>query len=213
LTRWILHISIFLGAGGLLVFHGLPRIALGRTELEVFPWAPFLLRMTTHNIFFAILILGTIVATLRRSFRRTKFRIGIKKYDSIPLFILLMIGVTGFLSWQIEYEPAVISATDPIQARSSFFLAHMLTVYVVVALFPLTKLFHWFVRLLSPIVAFYQEAWGGVAIQKCSECGVGYAPERQVADVAAIIPDLRADLLTLCHDCRRRRRLQEIARR
>ncbi len=206
-SRWFSHFLIFIGAMALLLFHGLPRIILGLTELDLFPWATIEIRIITHNIFLIMMITGVVISAVRRLVLKDMPGPRLRRYDLLPLALLTFIGVSGFLAWQLEYEPSLYARSDPILARGSFYITHMLIVYATIAALPLTKFFHGIVRLLSISVAICNKRHK--VLHVCEECGTIVSSMQQVQDLKVIVSDVKPELFNLCPQCKRKRAVQE----
>lgn len=150
------------------------------------------------------------MATIRRLLHNRMNDVRFTFYDSAPLAILLLIGITGLTAWQSEYEPSLLRGVDPATGRGIFYATHMLFIYVLVAIFPATKFFHFFVRLLSLSLVVYRSSSQTGAMKGCRECGLELASTQQVADLAKVVADVQTDTLNLCPSCKRKLRLREL---
>lgn len=189
--RWWKHYLIFFGGAGLLIFHGLPRILFATTEEQIFPWAPPELRIASHWLFAAPLLLGGVLSVIRHiqlgDFKGTK-----RYYHLTPVLIIFLVSITGIFAFQLEYVPRLMGEVG---IGSLMFLLHSLAVYAVVATLPLTKFAHIVVRLLPLIHRLEDEK-----TVSCIRCGIKFTSETVSKQHEAIT----REPLQLCPSCKRR---------
>lgn len=138
--RWIMHVSIFIGAVGLVIFHAAIEVIItpifGITEEDIwFPGAPLWIRIFFHNLFFILLIFGVSIALVRRIVLR-KMRVVRNAYNFAPLLIILSIAVLGLFSGY--FSPVAVAP----EWQDFFLLLHGIIVYTTIAYFPYGKFVH-----------------------------------------------------------------------
>jgi nitrate reductase gamma subunit len=146
-VRWIMHVCIFIGAVGLVIFHAAIQVIITPifrlTEEDIwFPGAPLWVRIFFHNLFFILLIIGASIALARRIFLR-KMRPVRNAYNFIPPIIILLIAVAGLFAG--EFSPIPV---DP-ELQSFFRLFHAIIVYTTIAYLPYGKFVH---ILATPVI-------------------------------------------------------------
>jgi nitrate reductase gamma subunit len=138
--RWIMHVSIFIGVVGLVIFHAAIQVIItpifGITEEDIwFPGAPLWIRVFFHNLFFILVIFGVSIALVRRIVLR-KMRVVRNAYNFAPLLIILSIAVLGLFSGYFSPIPVAPEWQD------FFLLLHGIIVYTTIAYFPYGKFVH-----------------------------------------------------------------------
>nr|MDO8098411.1 hypothetical protein [Candidatus Njordarchaeota archaeon] len=139
-VRWVMHISIFLGAVGEIIFHGVVQVVIrplsGLTEGDIwFPGTPLWIRIFFHNLFFLLLIFGASIALARRIFL-SKMREVRNVYNLAPLLLIFLIGSAGLFAG--EFSPIPVS----VELQSFFLLLHSILVYTTIAYLPYGKFVH-----------------------------------------------------------------------
>jgi nitrate reductase gamma subunit len=139
-VRWLMHVCIFLGAAGLVIFHAAIEVIItplfGLTEEQIwFPGAPLWLRIISHNIFFLLLIFGLSIALVRRIVLR-KIQVVRNAYNFALILIILSIAILGLFSGYFSPIPVAPEWQD------FFLLLHGIIVYTTIAYFPYGKFLH-----------------------------------------------------------------------
>jgi nitrate reductase gamma subunit len=139
-VRWLMHVCIFIGAIGLVIFHAAIEIIVtpltGLTEEQIwFPGAPLWLRIVTHNIFFILLIFGLSIALVRRITLR-KIQVIRNAYNFALILIVMSIAILGLFSGY--FSPIPVAP----EWQNFFLLLHGIIVYTTIAYFPYGKFLH-----------------------------------------------------------------------
>ncbi|MFQ5761721.1 MAG: hypothetical protein ACE5PO_01685, partial [Candidatus Bathyarchaeia archaeon] len=206
--RWLAHFTMFAGGIGLIVFHGGPRIFLGLSEEELFPWAEVGMRTFSHDAFVVLLLFGAALAFIRRGYARNLPQ-PMSLRNILPLVIILVVSVTGILAFHQEYLYAYEIGISTKLTRGIYFAVHMVAVYVSLVFLFWSKFFHWIIRLLAFSSEIVLRNAPKLGLKKCACCGQPYASDYQVEDVAAAVPDVDPQVLSMCPTCKAKLRVQQ----
>ncbi len=131
LYRWVKHGFIIVGFMGLFLFHGVPRFIM-LSETILFPWATLELRILTHDLLTALLVVGLILAF--------GSRIGSKEGRSVtnlhsylPIILLLALAVSGHLAFSYEFVFGI---------RGWFGVSHAFVIWTLIAALLFSKFQH-----------------------------------------------------------------------
>ncbi|MFZ5828316.1 MAG: hypothetical protein ACOY94_28760 [Bacillota bacterium] len=157
------------------------------------------------NLSALLMVAGLALAYLGRIRRRRDFPEGRPDWDLMPLHMLLIVGLTG-LAISVDYKW--------FDGRSYVFWAvtHQIAVVLMLVWFPFSKLFHFLMRPMAVAVETYHEAEAARTKQPCRSCRRPFAPERQVADLTAMLGD-EGEMLDHCPDCKRQTRARRYLHR
>lgn len=160
------------------------------------------------NITAAMVLVGVIMALLRRLHNHDLKVTERAEFDLLPLYILLAVTVTGLLL-TVSYK--LLGGFMHPQMS----LVHQITVILFLIYFPFGKLFHLPIRPLATAVPMnYQEEYM-VDTRSCNKCGTKYSSDDQIDDVKSILHaqqfDLKLEdgtyLADYCPTCRRKIRV------
>lgn len=133
-VRWLAHTCILVSSTGLLIFHIIPRVIFGTTEVYLFPNILILTWNTIHSALCVMFMFGVAIALTRRLVQKG-VRWATKVRNLTPLFLLLLIGLIGFsldniklLGWVEFYD--------------YFYLIHYIMIYIAIMYVPYGRLLH-----------------------------------------------------------------------
>lgn len=162
------------------------------------------------NITAMMLLVGVLMALIRRSTNKDVKVTQRPEFDLMPLYILLIVTLTGLVltvsykfldGWMHNYMS----------------LIHQITVVLFLVYFPFGKLFHLPIRPMAAAVPMNYQEQVQVDTRGCRRCGTPYSSDDQIADVKEVLGmqsfDLQlADgsyLSDYCPACRRRMRVMK----
>ncbi|MEW9671978.1 MFS transporter [Ammoniphilus sp. 3BR4] len=162
------------------------------------------------NITAIMVMVGVIMAIVRRIKEKDVKVTQRAEYDLFPLYLLLAVTMTGLVltvsykflgGWMHQYLTVV----------------HQITVVIFLVYFPFGKLFHLPIRPLATAVPMNYQEVVKVDARACKKCGTNYSNDDQISDVKEILAaqsfDLKmADgtyLADYCQPCRRRIRVMK----
>jgi hypothetical protein len=160
------------------------------------------------NITALMLLVGIIMAIVRRIHNHDLKVTERAEFDLLPLYILLAVTVSGLLL-TVSYK----FLGGFIHPHLS--LIHQITVVLFLIYFPFGKLFHLPIRPLATAVPMNYQEEPMVDTRSCKKCGTKYSSDDQISDVKSILHaqqfDLKLEdgtyLADYCTSCRRRIRV------
>ncbi|RXT05794.1 MFS transporter [Ammoniphilus sp. CFH 90114] len=162
------------------------------------------------NITAIMVMIGVIMALVRRIKDQDVKVTQRAEFDLFPLYLLLAVTLTGLVltvsykfldGWMHHYLT----------------LIHQITVIVFLVYFPFGKLFHLPIRPLAAAVPMNYQEVVKVDTRACKKCGTNYSNDDQITDVKEILAaqsfDLKmsdgTSLADYCQPCRRRIRVMK----
>ncbi|MDG5789167.1 MFS transporter [Evansella sp. AB-P1] len=160
------------------------------------------------NITATMLLIGVIMAIVRRIKNHDLQVTQRPEFDLLPLYILLAMTATG-LFLTISYK--LLGGWMHPQLQ----LLHQITTVLFLVYFPFGKLFHLPIRPMAISVPMNYQEEPGVDTKKCLGCGELYSNDDQIADVQTILGKQAFDFQTkdghqlsdYCTGCRRKIRV------
>ncbi|WP_241657858.1 MFS transporter [Anaerobacillus alkaliphilus] len=160
------------------------------------------------NITALMVLVGIVMALLRRINNHDLKVTERAEFDLIPLYILLAVTVSGLLL-TLSYK--FLGGL----AHPQLALLHQITVVLFLIYFPFGKLFHLPIRPLATAVPMNYQEEVMVDTRSCNSCGTKYSSDDQITDVKTILHaqqfDLKLEdgtyLADYCPSCRRRIRV------
>ncbi|WP_245712565.1 MFS transporter [Anaerobacillus alkalilacustris] len=160
------------------------------------------------NITALMVLVGIIMALVRRINNHDLKVTERAEFDLLPLYILLAVTVSGLLL-TVSYK-FLGGFIHPQLA-----LIHQVTVVLFLIYFPFGKLFHLPIRPLATAVPMNYQEEVMVDTRSCKKCGTKYSNDDQIADVKNILHSQQFDLkledgtflADYCPSCRRRIRV------
>ncbi len=148
LYRWVKHGFILVGFMGLFLFHGVPRFIM-LSETILFPWATLELRILTHDLLTALLVVGLILAF--------GSRIGSKEGRSVtnlhsylPIILLLALAVSGHLAFSYEFVFGI---------RGWFGVSHAFVIWTLISVLLYSKFQHIIAAPIIMVRSAIEEQW------------------------------------------------------
>jgi hypothetical protein len=161
--------------------------------------------------FSAIMVIAGVTMAFYRRLKNMQARADqTVMYDFLPLYLLLLISVTGLL---LTFSNVFLQGWgQPIMS-----LIHQYTVIVTLIYLPFGKLAHIPFRPLSVFAKNYRDHYEDLSMKKCSVCGLEYVSEEQANDVVNVLAlnDMKFvkkegfHLAELCLPCRRKYRMYQ----
>ncbi|UTR11146.1 MFS transporter [Evansella sp. LMS18] len=139
------------------------------------------------NITAAMLLVGVIMALVRRIGNNDLKVTQRAEFDLFPLYLLLAMTVTG-LALTVSYK--LLSGW----MHPELALIHQITVVVFLVYFPFGKLFHLPIRPMAAAVPMNYQEVVEVDTKECAGCGELYSNDDQIADVQQILGNQAFDL-------------------
>ncbi|MFA9555847.1 MFS transporter [Evansella sp. AB-rgal1] len=160
------------------------------------------------NITATMLLIGVIMAIVRRITNHDVQVTQRPEFDLVPLYILLAMTGTGLLL-TVSYK--LLGGW----MHPQFQILHQVTTVLFLVYFPFGKLFHLPIRPMAIGVPMNYQEEPGVDTRNCLGCGELYSNDDQIADVQAILGVQAYDLQTsdghhssdYCTACRRKIRV------
>ncbi|ADU31186.1 hypothetical protein [Evansella cellulosilytica] len=132
------------------------------------------------NITATMLLIGVIMAIVRRIGNKDLQVTQRAEFDLLPLYLLLAMTATG-LFLTVSYKLLGGWMHPELQ------LLHQVTTVMFLVYFPFGKLFHLPIRPMAAAVPMNYQEEVGVDTKKCSGCGEQYSNDDQIADVQSIL--------------------------
>lgn len=160
------------------------------------------------NITALMVLVGVIMALVRRVHNHDLKVTERAEFDLLPLYILLAVTVSGLiLTVSYKFLGGFL--------HPQLSLTHQITVVLFLIYFPFGKLFHLPIRPLATAVPMNYQEELMVDTRACKKCGTKYSSDDQISDVKSILHEQQFDLeledgtflADYCPSCRRRIRV------
>ncbi|WNF35772.1 MFS transporter [Bacillaceae bacterium IKA-2] len=160
------------------------------------------------NITALMVLVGIIMALVRRLHNHDLQVTERAEYDILPLYILLAVTGTGLLlTLSYKFLGGFI--------HQHLSLVHQITVVLFLIYFPFGKLFHLPIRPLATAVPLNYQESVAIDTRSCHKCGTKYSSDDQIEDVKIILEVQQFDLkladgtylADYCPMCRRKIRV------
>ena len=199
--RWFMHFSIFIGGVVFVFFHALP-LMFGYSQWDLFVGALNPRTWIYHYIFLGLILAGIVIAAIRRVYR-SEAPEELDRYNLLPIILITIILVSGLIAAVVLQELYQISGWTAWELEC-FKILHLVAAYTTLAVFPFTKLFHFFTRWIAIPVNLYLSYEPMEPQRVCKNCGKGFASEARMQELMSIAGELSEGwLLQYCPECRR----------
>ena len=160
------------------------------------------------NISAVLVLIGLLMAAIRRMTNAGERAVQTLSEDILPLILIFVVTATG-LMLTVSYKFMAGRGHSPMA------VAHLISVIALLFYIPFGKLFHMFQRTCALCVALYKRAGEAGLRAHCLRCGEGYASEMHVSDLKLVLDQLGFDYRfasphgnvhyqDVCPACRRR---------
>jgi len=160
------------------------------------------------NISAALVLIGLLLAAMRRVTNAGERAVQMFFEDILPLILIFAVTATG-LMLTVSYKFMAGRGHSPMA------VAHMISVIALLFYIPFGKLFHMFQRTCALCVALYKRAGEVGPRAHCLRCGEDFASEMHVSDLKLVLDQLGFDYRfarpqgeihyqDICPTCRRR---------
>lgn len=135
------------------------------------------------NIAGILVLLGLVMASIRRMSDAGERATQTFYEDILPLLLIAVVTLTG-LGLTISYTFMAG------QGHGALVWVHMISVIALILYIPFGKLFHMFQRLVSVFVTLYKKVGDGEEPARCSVTGRQYASQRHLDDLKTVLDEL-----------------------
>jgi len=225
--RWIMHLC--LSGGGTLAFAITFPLVFGWVHFEPFKdnaemyrvilfgfnvdsfsvhSAKALVLFNALNISAVLVLIGLLMAAIRRMTSAGERAVQTFAEDILPLILIFVVAATGMML-TVSYKFMAGRSHSPMA------VAHLISVIALLFYIPFGKLLHMFQRTCALCVALYKRAGEGGPRAHCLRCGEDFASEMHVSDLKLVLDQLGFDYRfarpqgeihyqDICPTCRRR---------